>query len=991
MSSKKLAFAALLVCIPLFSQSKKAPPASPQKLDAGYTAKIRQYTTEPFFSTELVDHLPASDTVPTTEKILGYSIGTPQKLTYTKDIYRYMGELEKASPRVKVFTIGRSEEGRETLMVAVSDEANIQKLDRYRQINARLADPRKTSEAEAKQLIEEDVPMYWASGSIHSPETGSPEMLMEMAYRLAVEDSPTIQNIRKNLVVLITPCSEVDGRDREVDVYNYHVANPTKAQPPLVYWGKYVAHDNNRDGLGMALQLSKIMMKTFLDWHPQVLHDLHESVPFLYVSTGMGPYNAWLDPIVVDEWQKMAYVEIEEMTKRGVPGVWTHGFYDGWAPNYMFYVANGHNSIGRFYETFGGRGADTGMRTVPAAQTSRTWFRPNPPLPRVNWSIRNNINMQQSAILIAMNYTADNRKTFLENFYLKSKRSVDKPSKEGPAAWVIPADDPRPAECAELVNLLQLQGVEVHRASGEIEVKQGKEEKKVIPAGSYIIRMDQPYSRMADMLLDTQYYNIGDPRPYDDTGWTLGALRNVKTTRVTTASILKAPMTLLSGQANPEGKVTGTTASGAYLIDHNADNTLATFRFRLKDVKMQAAEEPFKSGDRDFHAGSFVIRMKENAGDTRGRIEQAARDLGLKVWAVDEVPKVPLHEIAAPRIALVHTWLNTQSEGWYRYAFDYLKIPFEYISDQKLRQISDLRAKYDVIILGPTPGNSQRVINGLPMRGDPMPWKASDITPNLGSSPDTTDDMRGGMGLEGLLKISKFVDEGGLFVTIAGNDSIPIDYGLVEGISITPTRELQVRGSVLNSVVADKKSPIVYGYGDNLAIYFSQARGWRVSGGGGLGGGGGGGGQFGDAPVGRPTGRGTLSDPDIPQGREFVAPAERPQVRPGEEPPLDDEQREALRGLLPTPESRPRVVLRFSDEKDLLISGMLAGGRELANRPAVVDVPRGKGHVLLFANNPVWRNATQGSYFLLFNALLNYDHLGVGAAPARPAVRSTAE
>src|SRR5882762_9135760 len=169
---------AIALGLSMFAASKKAPvnAPEPQKLDSGYSAKIREYTTEPFFLTELVDHLPASDSIPTPEKILGYAIGTPQKLTYTKDIYRYMRELEKASPRVKVFTIGRSEEGRETLMVAVSDEANIKKLDRFRQINARLADPRKTSEAEAKQLIEEDVPMYWASGSIHSPETASPEM-----------------------------------------------------------------------------------------------------------------------------------------------------------------------------------------------------------------------------------------------------------------------------------------------------------------------------------------------------------------------------------------------------------------------------------------------------------------------------------------------------------------------------------------------------------------------------------------------------------------------------------------------------------------------------------------------------------------------------------------------------------------------------------------------------------------------------------------------
>jgi hypothetical protein len=430
-------------------------------------------------------------------------------------------------------------------------------------------------------------------------------------------------------------------------------------------------------------------------------------------------------------------------------------------------------------------------------------------------------------------------------------------------------------------------------------------------------------------------------------------------------------MTQLTGPARAEGKITGTTSTGAYLINHNTDNTLATFRFRLHDVKMNAAEESFKAAGQDFRAGTFIISAQDTA---RGPIEQAAADLGLQIRAVDEIPKVAMHPLAAPRIALVHTWLNTQNEGWYRIAFDTLKIPYEYISDQKLRQTPDLRAKYDVIIFGSTPGSAQRIVNGMPMRGDPIPWKASAITPNLGLSPDTTDDMRGGMGLDGLLKIARFIDEGGLFVTVTANDSIPIDYGLIEGVSITTTRELQARGSVLNAVVSDKKSPIAYGYGDNLSVYFSQAPVLQVSINGGFGGFGGG-----DAPPsGRPTGRGTPTDPDIPQARPFVAPTERPQLKPGEEPPLDEDAREYLRPFLPTPETRPRVVLRFSEEKDLLVSGMLAGGRELATRPVVVDVPRGQGHVLLFANNPIWRNATQGSYFLLFNAILNYDHLGVG-------------
>jgi len=336
----------------------------------------------------------------------------------------------------------------------VSDDDNIAQLDRYKQITAKLADPRKITEAEAQQLVQEGKPFYWASGSIHSPETGSPEMLMELAYRLAVEETPLIQKVRKNVILLITPVLEVDGRDRMVDVYNYRKANPDKPAPGLIYWGHYVAHDNNRDAIAMGLQLSKAQMKNFLEWHPQVLHDLHESEPFLYTSTGTGPYNAWLDPIVVSEWQSMAYHEIEEFAARGVPGVWTHGFYDGWAPNYMFYVANGHNSIGRFYETFGNGGADTRNRTVPAEATTREWFRPNPPLPKVKWSMRDNTNYEESGLLFALDYTADHAHELLSNFYLKSKRAVAKATTEGPAAWVIANDGRRPALAGQLAELL---------------------------------------------------------------------------------------------------------------------------------------------------------------------------------------------------------------------------------------------------------------------------------------------------------------------------------------------------------------------------------------------------------------------------------------------------------------------------------------------------------------------------------------------------------
>jgi hypothetical protein len=943
------------------------------------------------FLTELVDHLPASTKVPTPAKVLGYPVGTPNKLTYTKDQYRYYRELEKATPRVKVFTAPeKSELGREQLLVVVGDESNVANLAKYKEIAAKLSDPRRINDQEAKQLIGDGKVIYWASGSIHSPETGSPEMLMEMAYRLAVEETPFIQEIRKNVIVLITPALEVDGRDMMVDLYNWRKANEGKRAPSLLYWGKYVAHDNNRDSLGMALALTRNQMATFLEYHPTILHDLHESQSFLYTSTGTGPYNAWLDPIVIDEWQALAYHEIEEMTKRGVPGVWTHGFYDGWAPNYMFYVANGHNSIGRFYETQGNGGADTRMITT-TGQNTREWYRPNPPLPRVNWSIRNNINLQQSAILFAMNHVSNNKEKFLGNFYLKSKRSVAKARTEGPAAWVLPGDDTRPTEAADLVNLLKMQGCEVHRADKEFETAEGK-----FPAGSYVVRMDQPYSRMADMLLDTQYYNVNDPRPYDDTGWTLGPLRNVKTVRVKDEKVLDAPMTLINGMAKITGGVVGAGKVG-YVINHTAESALAQLRFRLKDVKMSAAEDTFKIGERAFNAGSFIIKGEGNPGDLEARLRKEVTELGLTAQAVDKLPEIAQHALAVPRIALVHTWTNTQNEGWYRVEFDRLGIPYDYISDQVIGKTPNLRDKWDVIIWGPVGGASQSLVRGIPKRSDtepPIPWQKSDLTPNMGQSPDTTADMREGMGIIGVANLQKFIEGGGLFVTVGSNASLPIDYGITEGVSIQEARALQARGSIMNATFADRKSPIAYGYDEKLAVYFNQAPLLQTGGGlggfGGAGGGGGGrggataagGGGFGTGP-GRPSGRGGVNDPDVIQGRKPVttpAPA-------ASEDGIPAEFREQLAAQLPPPEMRPRVVLRFADEKDLLVSGMLAGGSELAGKPAVLDVPVGKGHVVMFANNPMWRHETHGSFSLLFNAALNYDHLGVG----RPAPRRGAQ
>ncbi|HVT40279.1 MAG TPA: M14 family zinc carboxypeptidase, partial [Gemmatimonadaceae bacterium] len=365
-----------------------------QPIDEDYTKKIHEYTTEPFFLSPLVDYLPASRTVPTPKAVLGDIAGAPTKLPYSKEVYEYMRLLAKSSPRVKVFSIGTTEEGREMIAVAVASEALIAKLDANRAQLARLADPRTMgmNDAAAERIAATAAPVYYITGTIHSGEAGAPTALMELAYRLAVDESPYIRNIRDHLITLITPIVEVDGRDRMVDLYEWHKKHPTETAPGLLYWGHYVAHDNNRDAMGMTLKLTQNVLNTYVGFKAQVLHDLHESVPYLYDNTiGDGPYNAWLDPLVTNEWQMIGWNNVQEMTRFGMPGVFAFGTFDTWSPGYLMFIAATHNGISRLYETFGNGGtAETVERTLGPTETARTWYRQNPPLPRVKWSLRNN-------------------------------------------------------------------------------------------------------------------------------------------------------------------------------------------------------------------------------------------------------------------------------------------------------------------------------------------------------------------------------------------------------------------------------------------------------------------------------------------------------------------------------------------------------------------------------------------------------------------------
>jgi hypothetical protein len=1025
---KLFAFTTALLCAAgSIAAAQTMPAANPysrdpkQPVDEPYTKKIKEYTTAPYFTSPLVDYLPASKTVPTPMAALKDVAGAPGILPYSHEVYGYMRMVEKASPRVKVFSIGKTEEGREMIAVAVSSEANLAKLEANRASLAKLADPRTINmdDGEADRIVAASVPIYYITGTIHSPETGAPTALMELVYRLAVDESPYIQKIRNRLITLVTPIVEVDGRDRMVDVYRWHLDNPGRNWPSLVYWGHYVAHDNNRDAMGVTLALTRNVLDTYVDWHAQVLHDLHESVPYLYDNTvGDGPYNAWIDPILANEWQMIGWNNVNEMTKFGMPGVFTHGTFDTWSPGYLMFVAAMHNGISRLYETFGNGGADTVERTLTPSETSRTWYRQNPPFPKTKWSQRNNNNYEQTGLLVSLNQFADNGPYFLKNFYLKSKRSILKAKTEGPAAYVFPADDPRPGAQADLLRILQRQRVEIARATqpftvtvpgkrrparsttttdaaaggsgGDVQQSaspqggrgtgegrdQARDNKPVMeprtfPAGSYIVRMDQPFSRIADALLDYQYWAPDDPQrqPYDDTGWTFPELFNVKTVRVSDPKVLDATVERVKGDVAAPGGVSG--SGSVFVINHNADPALITLRYRLKDATFEVAEDPFDVGGAHFSRGSFIVQ-----GVSGDDLNKALTDLGLKATAVASAPAVKTHPGRAPRIALMHTWLSTQDEGWWRQALDFRAVPYTYISTQDAAKESSLRSKYDVILFPPVGrASTQLIVSGLPMYANPLPWKTTELTPNLGKI-DSTDDMRPGLGWEGLAHLQAFVRDGGVLIAVDDTARFASELGFTPGLSTAAPQRLKIVGTVLRSKLVDAASPIAYGYADDLAVYADNPPIFNVN----AIIGGRGGRRAADAPPQRATGRGTPDDPDVSQGRrtdEGAAAPEEPKVETWQYALPTDQQRRNGVNVIP-PAERPRVVLRYGDTRDLLVAGLLDGASEIAQHPMVVDVPVAKGHVVTFSNNPIWRGETQGSYGLVFNTLLSFDNLNAG-------------
>ncbi len=800
----------------LVGVGQTVPPATGQPMDPEYAAKVKEWTTRPEFMSPLVDHLPKSTSVPSPKDVLGYYIGAPKKLTYYADLQRYYAALAAKSSRVKIMSIGKTEEGRESEIVFVGSEESIRNLDQTRANLARLADPRGLTDEQAKQIIAVTKPIYTLSGGLHSAELGPPEMLMELAYRLATEESPLIQKIRDNVIVAIMPVADPDGRDRSIDWYNRYNINVTDydQMSGVPYWGKYTKHDDNRD-INYAGLANQNFLKWYLDWHPPIMHDLHESVPFLYAYSGQAPQNPLVDPIVYAELPLFANWDMAQLTKYGMPGVWDHGYVDAWSPGYVAIMATNHNGLMRFYEIFGNAGASTMKRTVasppnPAITGSgggglgdvskRQWFRPNPPYKDVVWSMRNNTNYAETGVLTSLQFASAFPQVLVENFYTKSRNSIHAGMTETPYGFVLPSDQQDMTRVQFAVHILRMQGIEVGRTTAELKLKDG-----TYPPGSLVVKCNQPYGRLAKTLLGKQV----DPDPelmtYDDSAWTMSLMTHTIIQPTTDMAVLSAAVEPVTEYV-AVGKITERAGAPMYAVPDHGSPNMVTLRYGLKDVPIQIAESSFTANGTTLPAGTFVVPASAGA-----QLKTVASGLGLDVVALAAAPKVAMHEAALPRMAMFSTWAGTQDVGWVRYAFDQYKVPYDLIFKERVLK-GNLRADYDLILVPNQMRTAKALVSDIPKGKIPLAYTKTSQFKFLGDY-GSSEDITGGMGAAGVAELQKFTEGGGVLVTLGTSSSLTPEFGITPKIDAgTTTAKFYAPGPIVEAEITAPSNPIFYGY-----------------------------------------------------------------------------------------------------------------------------------------------------------------------------------
>jgi len=769
--------------------------------------------------------------VPTPESFFGHQIGAEKKLARWDKIVEYMQVVAKNSDRVRFQELGKTTNNNPFILMVISSPANLKNIEHLKEINHRLTDPRAiAADAEARNLIQEGKLFVLITSSIHATEIGGTQMSSEAVYRLATENSPTIQKILDNVVFLFVPCLNPDGQIMVVDWYNKNVGTPYENAPLPWLYHPYVGHDNNRDAYMFTQKETQLLGKVlYYDWIPEVWLDEHQmgsNGARIFVMPAMDPINPNVDPLIYRNVGILGFGQAAALERAGKEGVIYNDMYTYWWEGAMAWAGWWHNMVGLLTEV-----ASTRMGTSidqekadpnrprpapPAEERGRGGFqiddgRPLPPptdiqfrsnYPRPwlggKWTLRDIVDYDFISAFGLLETSADMRAQFLDSVYTVAKRQIEQGKKGDPFAIVVPQDQADRPSVGKLMQTLALGGVEMHQAQQPFTA-----DGKSYPAGSYVILLAQPFRAYAKDMLEPQVYpkispapGIPPRAPYDVAGWSLGMQMGVDTIFV--QKPFQAELKKLDSIDLTAGQVSG--KGSAYLFSHEPNNSLVAVNRLLKaGYEVSWLAEPVTVAGKSFGPGAIAVR---GGKDLPSAIANATKSLGIDALAC-EIPTAKATRIRAPRTALYQPWGGNMDEGWTRWLLEQNEFPYTTVHPQDIRS-GDLLKRFDAIIFPDMA--QQQIINGLAGRTIP-------------------EEYRGGIEDSGIKALRAFIDGGGSVIALGQSSGLLMDrFSAPYRDSLRGLRreDFFCPGSVLR-VLIDNTQPVAYGMKDETFAFFTNS------------------------------------------------------------------------------------------------------------------------------------------------------------------------
>jgi Zinc carboxypeptidase len=896
----------------------------------------------------------AQAAVPSPRDVLGFAPGDDRQLAGWSQVVDYFKRLDAASARVLVQQPGLSTERRPFIVAFISSAENIRNLPRIREAQRKLADPRLLAGPEERERLIHTTPAVVAiTCSIHSTEIVASQMAMELAYRLASDDSPATAEVLRNTVLVLVPSVNPDGIDIVTDWYRKTLGTPYEGSNPPTLYHHYTGHDNNRDWFMLTQAETQIVSNLFWrEWFPEIVYDVHQQGQFgsrMCVPPFFDPSNPNIDPTILRTVGALGMKMALNLQAAGYKGIVTNSTYDTWWHGGLRTAPYYHNAVGILTEAASVNIA-TPMRIKREQLRSPTRGLADPlvaatnypdPWPGGAWTMRDIMNMEMVTTRTALDEAALHHDEIVRNFVSIAERAIEAGKRDAPYAYIVPAEQHDRPTADKMISILIQQGVEVRRAKTDFTV-----DGKKYGAGSYVILLAQPYRANVKCLFEAQHYPDrriypGGPaeQPYDVAGWTLpmqmgvdyaeAGMRFDAELEAVDLSGLTEAATRLSIDLALSGKARHIDVPGLWFIPPNCNEAYNQMNallhmsggtvgrpdvWRLK-TSMQVQGE-------NLPAGTFIAHREVLKNSSR----QAKPLTGQP--RIDQSQRVVLasaERISSPRLALYRSWAPSMDEGWTRWVLERFGFDYKNLYDADVRA-GNLKEKFDVVIL---PDQSMQQIIAGNRAGTYL------------------EEYTGGIGEEGVAALRRFVEAGGMLICLDSASELALkrfDLPVKNVLDGVRRDQFYAPGSIFRAVV-DTTNPIAYGMPSEADLYF-------VSG----------------TRRGRSEADSTPA-PERPRADQArVDPAAPDSLRRQAAPDGASNLVSAFVFEITDPQ-RARSVARYIDG-DPLRSGWLLGPQFIAGKSALVDVTLGKGRVVLFGFRTQHRAQTWGTFKFLFNAIL---------------------